>query len=261
MFGAFVIVCIVWTPVDATTSIGPALRLAFLGATAGFAGTVVLRSVTRQVLDRQRVLREEAQVATLAHERARIARDLHDHVGARLTGMALLAEREQAALPQDRQAALQLIQQTIRQCLEEIRDVVWALSHARREVPDVLATLRRRAEDLAEAAGLDLSLEMDPLRLPSSLDATTSLALLAIVREALTNVVKHSGATKVHVRAHKEGERLLLEVIDNGRGITGEQTGGRGLHNMRSRTQEQRGTFLLEDTPGGGLAVRVRLPL
>lgn len=256
---AFIVVCCLCTPEGAP--IAHALQLAIAGAVGGFGGTLVLRAMARQIVDNQRVLREEAQEATLATERSRIARDLHDHVGARLTGIALLAEREQKAVPPNLEEPLQLIHQTIRLCLEEIRDVVWALSHERREMPDALATLRRRAEDMAEAAGLSLTVDADPRGLPPSLDATTSLALLSIVREALTNVVKHSSAKSVQIRVAQEAQHLCLEVLDDGKGLGATQTAGRGLYNMQARAEEQRGTFTLEPRAGGGLAVRVRLPI
>ncbi|MCC6811950.1 MAG: sensor histidine kinase [Deltaproteobacteria bacterium] len=257
----FSAICLHFTPdTAAPDTIGHAIRLALLGSVAGFFGGAILRNMTQQILDNQRVLRQEAEEAMLARERSRIARDLHDHVGARLTGIALLAEREQKTLPKEAQEPLQLIHQTIRLCLEEIRDVVWALSYARREMPEVLATLRRRAEDLAEAAGLELTLSLDATALPKALDASTSLALLAIVREALTNVVKHSGATRVSIGLAKTDGHLRLEVTDNGHGIIDGASAGRGLNNMKARATEQQGTFAVEKTASGGVSVFVTLP-
>ncbi len=247
-FSAFVVVCEVFT--EDGSAVPRALRLAFVAAIGGFAGTTVLRNLARQVLRNQ-----------LSTERARIARDLHDHVGARLTGIALLAEREQRVGPPERAEVLQQIQQTIRLCIEELRDVVWALSHSRRDLRDLLATLRRRAEDLAEAARLELIVDANLDDLPPKLDASTSLALLSIVREALTNVVKHSGATKVTIRVARETRWLCLDVIDDGKGLSGAASNGRGLHNIQARAKEQRGTAAFDAVPSGGLAVHVRLPI
>lgn len=247
-FTAFVVVCEVFT--EDASAVPKAIRLAFVAALGGFAGTTVLRNLARQVLRNQ-----------LSTERARIARDLHDHVGARLTGIALLAEREQNVVPPERAEVLQQIQQTIRLCIEELRDVVWALSHSRRELRELLATLRRRAEDLAEAAQLDLVVDANLDDLPATLDASTSLALSSIVREALTNVVKHSGATKVSIRVARESQWLCLDVIDNGKGLSGAASTGRGLHNIRARAMEQRGTAAFDAVATGGLAVHVRLPI
>jgi signal transduction histidine kinase len=216
----------------------------------------MLRGLTKQFAASQRVLREEGEKAALAQERARIARDLHDLVGARLTGVALLAEREQKTQPQ-----LAVIQDTIRICLEEIRDVAGALSQERRDMSDVIATLRRRAEDLAEAARMTLTLEANDASLPATLDAGTSFAILAIAREALANVVKHSNATRVSVCVARDPDQhLRLEVSDNGRGLPEGQPSGRGLENMRARVRERRGSFALKTTEQG-VSVKVRLPL
>ena len=112
------------------------------------------------------------------------------------------------------------------------------------------------------AAGVEL--QWDAKGLPEEIDVHPDMVLpiLRIVQEALTNALKHSGARAVRVSLTMEqvGEEdwLVVRVTDNGRGISGEGVGGRGLMNMRNRAQRMGAQFKIETVPGTGTMVALR---
>jgi signal transduction histidine kinase len=85
--------------------------------------------------------------------------------------------------------------------------------------------------------------------------------MLAVLREALSNVSRHASARSVSVEVAVESFRLTLVITDDGVGITGTGGGGHGLANMRARAADLGGTFLVESRPGGGVCVSWAVPL
>jgi signal transduction histidine kinase len=238
-----------------------ALRWGGLATFLSIAGTWLNYRVLRDTYDWRDALQEESRRATLSLERARIARDLHDHVGARLTGIALRAEREQKRVPEDQREPLVWIQDTIRLCLEELRDTIWALSSTGRDSRELVATLRRRAEDIADAADMHLEWQMDNDAWHGRLSAGVSVALSAIVREALTNTLRHSGAKTVRIALERDDREIRLEISDDGRGLGHSPSEGRGLGNMRTRAKEQNGDVQVSANGDKGVRVIARIPI
>ena len=236
-------------------------KITFISLLLSTMGSWLHYNALREMFEWRLALREESRRAALALERARIARDLHDHVGARLTGIALRAEREQKKMPPEVRDALIWIQDTIRLCLEELRDTIWALSSSGRDARELVATLRRRAEDIADAADLHLTWTMDEAVWNGRLSPGVSVALSAIMREALTNTIRHSGAKRVTVTLAKDSEHISVEITDDGIGIGATPSEGRGLNNMRSRAKEQNGEVRIEPNGTRGLRVIATIPL
>ncbi len=218
------------------------------------------RYVTHNV-SRRAAAHEESSRAAMGRERQRIARDLHDHIGAYLTGIALHAERARRRLPEAAAPTLRWIESSIHGCIEELRDTIWALSASERDASELLATLRRRAEDVASEAGFELRWQAEFSKWSGPLSSEISVALAAILREALTNVVRHSEASEVDVALFREDDTRSLEVRDNGRGLQTSNPAGRGLDNMRSRAVERQGTAEIENLAPAGVRVVARLPL
>ncbi|MCC6807099.1 MAG: sensor histidine kinase [Deltaproteobacteria bacterium] len=245
-------------PVEAIVN---AFRWGILSTLLSMAGAWLNYRVLRDTYDWRIALREESRRAALALERTRIARDLHDHIGARLTGIALRAEREQKRVGDDQKDALVWIQDTVRLCLEELRDTIWALSSSGRDARELVATLRRRAEDIADTADMTLEWQMDNDAWHGYLSAGVSVALSAIVREALTNTLRHSGAKTVRIALERDAKEIRLEIADDGRGLGESPSEGRGLGNMRTRAKEQNGDVVLEANGERGVKVIARIPI
>jgi signal transduction histidine kinase len=195
-------------------------------------------------------------------ERRRIARELHDEMGQNLTAVCfelnLLRAELGAAVPQQRvdaiAALLRETTDTMRRAVADLRPPILDDFGFRAAVENELSALQRRSGISYEA---ELPEEEPPL------DGARATALFRIIQESLTNVARHSAATHVHVSVTVGGGQVILEVTDNGRGITaGEaaQTESLGLTGVRERVWAFGGDVSIEGTPGSGTRIRVRFP-
>jgi two-component system sensor histidine kinase DesK len=199
--------------------------------------------------DRAQKIRN-AQVEHLAKvaERERISRDLHDLLGQTLTGIVVrsqLAQRLVAADPDAGVAEMAAVEKAAREALSEVRATVsgW------RQVD--LADEIDAARDALTAAGVELVVLRDPdLVLTPSAESALGLAL----REAVTNVVRHARATRCAVALREEGDRVVLEVSDDG---VGGGRDGTGLTGMRERIAALGGDVRRAAGPGTALVVTV----
>ena len=201
----------------------------------------------RMALDLKSLMRSRAQLATLA-ERQRLARDLHDTVKQKAFALNLqlaTARRLLGAVPgADRLDQAQRLTQQIQQELAQILDEMRA-SDA--ELP-FIERLRARAIDWAHTSGLLPLFSLDDLPpQPAALEET----LLRIVDEALANVLRHAGATRLEITLRREADRVRLAIVDNGRGISADHVSGMGLSNMRERAEALPGGRFELDAPAG----------
>jgi signal transduction histidine kinase len=201
----------------------------------------------RMALDLKGLMRSRAQLATLA-ERQRLARDLHDTVKQKAFALNLqlaTARRVIGDAPgSDRLEQAQRLTQQIQQELAQILDELHA-SDA--ELP-LTERLRARAIDWSHTSGLVPAFSLDDL---PPLPAAQEESLLRIVDEALSNVLRHAGATRIEVTLRREADRVRLAIVDNGRGIAADYASGMGLGNMRERAQALPGGRFELDAPGG----------
>jgi len=203
--------------------------------------------------------------STLADERARIARDMHDEVGSRLAQLAILHDlfAREHPMPEDAQRNLQQLANTARQAIASLDEVVWTVNPRN----DVLPCL---AEYLAKCAGtylapLEIAFHLDaPLDWPHiEIHAQTRHELVLACREALQNVVKHSGASAVTLTLRYEDSHFVLCLSDNGRGLP-DLAGGpghNGILNMKTRMEALGGTCNIRRRTEGGTEVRMSVPL
>jgi signal transduction histidine kinase len=205
-------------------------------------------------LDLKGLMRSRAQLATLA-ERQRLARDLHDTVKQKAfalnlqlaTARRMLGEEAGGARLELAQRLTQQIQQELAQILDEMRASDAELPFAER--------VRMRANDWAHTSGASLGFDVDDV---PSLPAGFEDSLLRIIDEALSNVLRHSGAQHVDVSLRRTAERVSLVIADNGSGTSRESTGGMGLRNMRERVEAlPGGRFEFDSAPGRGTRVTV----
>ena len=193
------------------------------------------------------------QLATLAvtEERLRFARDLHDLLGQSLSVLVLKSELVSKQMPAGADESVRQevrdIAQVARKSLNDVREAVAGYRQAtlRAEISSARTALR--------AAGIGLMVEDTVGQLPPEQDGVLAWCL----REAVTNVVKHSGARKCEVRLSRDDGVALLDVKDDGRGATS-LNGGSGLAGMRERVSLVGGT--LDVTAEDGLRLRVTVP-
>jgi len=223
--------------------------------------------------DTRRRMRRRLELAErqrdIERERSRIARDIHDDLGAQLTRITMMSESARGELANSGRAAagLEKIYDTARELTRSMDEIVWAVS-PRHDTLEGLATyLEKFAHDWLATAGfrcrLDLPLQFPEWHLTSEMRHNVFLAF----KEALHNTVKHSGATEVLIRLAVREKSFELSVEDNGRGFAigekgtevspaqGRAASGNGLENMRRRLAAIGGGCEIQSTPGAGTRV------
>jgi ligand-binding sensor domain-containing protein/signal transduction histidine kinase len=237
---------------------GGAAILCFLGA---LAGTIYLISTAK--LKRQ--LRALRQKELLEKERSRIARDLHDQLGANLTQVALLGELAEADkdLPGEVELHAQQISATARDTTRSLDEIVWALNSSNDTLESLANYACKYAQDYFALAGVSYRAELPTHLPPATILPEVRHNVFLAFKEAVNNVVKHAHATEARVRLRLEPGQFILSVEDNGRGLgnVSEKKLRNGLKNMRKRLADVSGA--LEIMPGetGGTSVRLTVPL
>jgi two-component system sensor histidine kinase DesK len=194
---------------------------------------------------------EILRLATLA-ERERIGRDLHDLLGHTLSVVALKSELARKLIDRDIDAAraeIAEVERVARDSLAQVRNAVSGIRSTALSAELIAATA------LLEAQGLKVKCETENVKLPHDRETVLALSL----REAATNVRRHSGATGVTIRLRKESSAVVMEVADDGRG--GRIVPGNGLNGMRERLDTVGGSLSLWPNPAGGTLLRASVPL
>jgi signal transduction histidine kinase len=244
---------------------GVSLGLSFIPLLAFWLAGVVVRARRQSVAlaGRNEELQREAEQAAAA-ERARIARELHDIVAHHLSVVVLQAAGARAS-GKPAEAALEKIEHSGRQALTETRRLLGVLRDTGEEESGLgpqpgIGELDALAGTV-RASGVPVSLVIsgDHAATPEAVD----VSVYRIVQEALTNVLKHAGQASAEVRIGCTDQAVTIEITDNGRSGPGARApaGGHGLVGMRERTAIFGGELHAGPLPGGGFAVRARLPL
>ncbi|HET8527946.1 MAG TPA: sensor histidine kinase [Gaiellaceae bacterium] len=231
------------------------------------AGSWLVGDAVRQRQRRVEVVeasRAEWARATVADERVRIARELHDVVAHSVSLMGVQAGAARMLLDEDvgkAREALASIETTARDSVAELQRLLGILRASDADELEPQPTLSDLAAlaDATRAAGLAVNLHTDSL--PPELGPGPSLAVYRIVQEALTNVVKHAQATQADVRVAVAGDALEVEVADDGRGVPLRRRHGHGLIGMRERATLYGGTLEAGRRSDGGFTIRARFPL
>jgi signal transduction histidine kinase/ligand-binding sensor domain-containing protein len=237
-----------------------------VGAAAVGAGVL---SLTRR---RVRARLEQLEKArAVERERARIARDIHDDLGASLTRISLLSQTARSELEEQAPAAgpVDQIYGTARALTRAMDEIVWAVNPQHDSLDSLATYLGRFAQSFLSTAGLRCRLNV-PLKLPSwPLTAEIRHNLFLAFKETLNNVVKHAAATEVRIELELTARGFMLVILDNGRGFvlnespgcapiavdTARSSGGYGLVNIRKRLEEAGGKCEIQSAPGEGTKV------
>ena len=235
--------------------------------TVGALSSVGVGGLIRSRLRRQRES-IRAEVTSLERERTRIARDLHDDVGANMTGLALKAQLAALEFPGEPSSKLQEIARDIRSLVDRMREVIWAVNPDCDTLENLVNYLTHYVEGFLTAAGCRCRLDVPAAlpRLPVCAEARHNL--LSVTKEALNNSVKHAEASEVLVRIAVDPTRLQLQIRDNGVGFNPDDTeivringSGHGMGNMRKRIEDLRGTFTVRSSHGEGTDIVAELQL
>lgn len=226
-------------------------------------GTVARLAERRRA---QRQIRRLEQESAVAAERARIARDIHDEVGASLTKISKLTElMDWKNQTEDDQAGFtRNIADTARDTIRAMDEIVWAINPKNDTLKEMADYLVHYTEDFLRPVGIACELDV-PLQVPGiSLAAEVRHNLFMVVKEALNNAVKHAAPRRIKLGLEISPEHQLSIVVnDDGGGFRPDQVAsvGNGLENMNRRMREIGGQLKLQSEPGQGATVTLLLSL
>lgn len=234
-----------------------------------FIVAMVLVSVAVTVLVVKRIqkvrylnqIKEIERQFAIERERLRIAKDMHDEVGASLTRISILSElaRKQQANPAKAQLIIDQISEISGNVVDEISEIIWAMNPRNDTLDSFTSYIRQYVSAYLESADIERDFrfpaEVPPIPMSSELRRNLFLTL----KEALHNIVKHSKASHVELVLEFENEQLTVTISDNGSGFTPElkQGHGNGLINMQKRLEDCKGSFTLQSEPGKGTEIKL----
>jgi signal transduction histidine kinase len=235
------------------------LVLGIVVAVTGLAGLVWARVIA----NRHAIVRQ--QYRAIIAERSRLASELHDTLEQGLAGIQLqlgAVARSLDGSPPNARRALGIASEMLRYSLSEARRSIMDLRHGALETRDLVGALSDVAHQMTAGTSLDATVRTIGAVRP--LESSDEHHLLRIGLEALTNTIKHSGATRVDVALRFDADAVHLVVTDDGTGFTNtrfDHVGGHfGLRGIRERVDKIGGTLTIENGPGGGAVVAVSVP-
>jgi len=225
-------------------------------------------ALTVHLLERRRA---RWRIQRLEHERAleqernRIARDIHDDLGASLSQLALLGEMvgNEVQTPANVVAQARIISDSARTMMESLESIVWAVRPENDSLRSLVEYMARRTDELFENSRVQYALAVPPEIPDFNLHAETRHNIYLAYKESLANALKHAKATSITIDLAWVGEEFQVEIRDNGTGFDPEnrREGGHGLNNIQRRMDEIGGRFELQTTPGSGTTIRLAIPL
>jgi len=197
-------------------------------------------------------------------ERMRVARELHDDLGQSLTAlkMDVIGLLEKSRHSPDAAPMVERILRTIDSTVTAVQRISSELRPSVLDDLGLFAAIESEARLFEERTGIECELSL-PDDLPG-LDAATTVAIYRMIQEAMTNVARHSNASRVEIRVRRRAPELFLEIRDDGRGIGSGEAADRsalGLAGIRERAAMLGGTALIEGVPDRGTIVSIRIPL
>ena len=196
-------------------------------------------------------------------ERTRIARTIHDDMGARLTHIALMCElgMRHSNNSAETISHFQSISETARQVAQSMDAIIWAINPANDILENLASYFSLYAENFLRLTPIRCRLDVPDFIPPYILTSEARHSLFLALREALNNTVRHSCASEAWLRIHVENNILCVAVDDNGKGFDPSKVHGNGLLNIKSRIAELNGQIDLQSSPGSGTRFTMRVPV
>ncbi|MDB6020378.1 MAG: Histidine kinase [Pedosphaera sp.] len=243
-----------------------------LGSGGLFAACVVAGTV-RIVSHRRfrRHLDQLKQHQAMDRERVRIAQDMHDEIGSKLTKISFLSERAKVELREEGQVKNKIdsIALTSRELLKSLDEIVWAVNPRNDTLEHLVGYLGQYAREYFQDTSLQCDMRLQGELPEMAMSAEMRHNLFLAFEECLNNILKHAGATHVRVEINSGKKRLQIIIRDNGRGFEPAQVavasplsgGGNGLPNIQRRLKDIGGECTIQSRPGEGTTVDLSIPL
>ena len=200
-------------------------------------------------------------------EKTQIAREIHDELGGTMNALKIKIHQLKIELSEDNNEIkindqVEAMSQMINDAAGVTRNIISDLRPSVLDDFGLLAAIEWQAQQFNKLTGIKYLVNC--IGDEGNLDNLHSIAIFRVLQEALTNVTKHSGASKVEIEYHHSEDEVLLTVSDNGRGISDDQetkSGSFGMLGMKERVKQLGGTIRFDIPPGGGLCLMVAFPL
>jgi signal transduction histidine kinase len=202
------------------------------------------------------------QQRALEQERLRIAQDIHDDLGARITQISLLTgmSQENTTFPDKARADFDRVSKMARELVSALYETVWAVNPENDNLDALGNYLRQMVKQLCEQTALRCRFHVQELPHEVQVSSQTRHNITMAVKEAVHNIIKHAKASEVTLRIAFTGDILDVSVHDDGAGFQlSESIPGNGLSNMKRRLQKIGGSCFVESQPGHGTTIRIRL--
>ena len=192
--------------------------------------------------------------------RLRISRDIHDEVGATLSGVALFSEIAKQKMEEhnDKDAGeyLQYISDNSKEMVEKMSDIVWTINPKNDSFDRIIAKLQSYAMNLCAGKGIQLQFDIDEQLQAYSPPMQTRKNIYLLMKEAINNAVKYSGAKNILLSMKMEKEMMMVKINDDGKGfVKNEIIPGNGIANMEDRAKDLEARFSINSVPGKGTAI------
>jgi signal transduction histidine kinase len=254
-----------WLPTMASFGAG---FFAFVAFSVAFRRSLQARAESQQLLTELMSAQGRLRDMAVMEERQRLAREMHDAVGHRLTAAAVLLEGAARLIESEPARATRLVETSrvqVRQGLDELRGAVSALRTDMPGAQSLAKVLGALVDVFAQGAEAKVTLDLQPgIAEP---EPERKRVIVRTAQEALTNVQKHAAATRIELALKTEGGSFVLTCRDNGRGLPERKDAqavsvgtGFGLENLRTRAAEFGGSVDLVPGPDGGALLRLTLP-
>jgi len=241
--------------------------LAFLLAVTALWITQLHRQVEERTAELEMQIQKRERVEhqrEMEQERTRIAQDLHDELGSGITEIGMLVDRVKSATApgEKRKQHLEQMGGKAREMVTALDEIVWAMNPGHDSLASLVSYFCLYAERFLGLANISWQLEGPTGSVDQVMDSRQRHQLFLVFKEALTNVVRHSGATEVRLGIQVEPGKLLFLIADNGCGLSSNVRTGEmdGLANMRSRIEKLGGQFEMAGEPGQGTTLRFHVP-
>jgi signal transduction histidine kinase len=198
----------------------------------------------------------------LQNVRGRLARDIHDHIGSNLAGIAVLSEvaRDHHSPDAAQREDWSEVNQIARETLDVMREVIWLIGDKKGAELDLMTQMQLAASRML--AGRKFVWEATAAEIPAALSLEARRDIFLFFKEALTNIVRHSEATRIELSARCSANQFQLSVVDNGHGFDPRTVrAGIGLNSQRLRAQALGGTVKIVSEPGRGATVHLSVPV
>ena len=229
-----------------------------------------VRAITRRRLQKRLIQLEQRHA--VERERARIARDVHDELGSKLTGISFqgsIAQRNMAD-PAETRRQIEKMSASARHAVSSLQEIIWAADPENDTLEGLVGHVSHFVAEFFQDSEVNCEVSTPAVIPEIQIPAMMRHHLYLAVKEAINNAAKHARATRIRIRITVDENWLEVLISDNGHGFPAESTGpeidktkrvGHGLTNMRERLRQVGGQCELSSEPGQGTTVRLVMPL